>query len=114
MSMFTKLNIVEKLPEVFRKQELWEIMSINLFKIKGYVECAIVMQYIEKNSITNFLLIIEKINCIPGIYIHFFLDVFFIEKIVEKLYIIGDQNETIDKLVFFLFLNFFFLFFYLI
>lgn len=100
MSMFSKLNFVEKLPEAFRKQELWEIMSINLFKIKAYVECAIVMQYIEKNSISNFLLIIEKINSIPEIYIHFFLDVFFIEKMVEKLYIIGDQNDTIDKLVF--------------
>lgn len=97
--MFSKLNFIEKLPEIYKKQELWEIMSITLYKLNSFIECAIVLQYIEKNSIANFLLLIEKINSIPSYYIDFLIDLFFLEKLIEKFYLMGDQNETIQKLV---------------
>lgn len=90
---------MEKLPEIYKKQELWEIMSITLYKLNSFIECGIVLQYIEKNSIANFLFLIEKINSIPSYYIDFLIDLFFLEKLIEKFYLMGDQNETIQKLV---------------
>ena len=97
--MASKLNFIEKLPEVYRKQELWEILCVNLYKIEAFVESAIILQYIEKNSLSNFLFILEKINNLPNIYIEFIIDVFFIEKLVEKFYIMGENSNLIEKLV---------------
>lgn len=99
IGMISKVNFVEKLPEVYRKQELWEIFCVNLFKMQAFVECGIILQYIEKNSLSNFLFIIEKINNFQEFYIDYLIDVFFIEKLVEKFYLVGENHELIDLLV---------------
>jgi len=99
ISMISKLNFVEKLPEVYRKQDLWEILCVNLYKIQAFVESAIILQYIEKNSLSNFLFIIEKINILPQIYIEYLIDVFFIEKLVENFFLLGQSADIIERLV---------------
>lgn len=90
---------MEKLPEVYRKQDLLEILCVNLYKVKAFVECGIVLQYVERNSPTNFLFILDKINNLPNLYIDYLMDVFFIEKMVEKFYIIGEGREILERLV---------------
>lgn len=97
--MISKVNFVEKLPEVYRKQELWEVFCVNLFKVQAFLEAGIVLQYIEKNSLSNFLFIIEKIINFQTFYVDFLIDVFFIEKLVEKFYVLGEDQDLVDLLV---------------
>lgn len=97
--MFSKVNLIEKLPEVYRKQELWEIFCVSLYKLNSFVESGIALQFIEKNSLANFLIIVEKINEIQECYLDFFIDVFLLEKLVEKFYGTEGNEDIVERLV---------------
>jgi len=94
---YSKVNPFEKLPEIFNKTHLYEILLASLFRINAYNESLVLLQFIDRFSIEDINTIVKKISYLPLFYIDLINLPIILEKLFEKF--AGKDERIVFRLM---------------